>query len=741
MPEAQGVVMTNRANKVEGKHIHNYSTFADDQLSYRLYNTLRFGEYTPSFVMDGVERDEISLNTHDLIDSLSLKAPFKGSIRKIKESFMVPKMAILPMNWDRIYVQPSNGDDTPADANCVLTDFPTHFSTFWKTLYDVVVAAIPTNTTGDDAHTVTILEFSQWLTALMRMLVTGEYIYSHGSLLNVCGYKASAQFRFYHDDLPYGSYDNFFDFVVTKVFSGIRGFAVNWKEGNASRSAWFEGLSSEKMTQADRFGALRGMLELFRENPLATFDTSIFFESDYWEEGQTGTSGQGVIKYADYLVSALIGDNSEGVFSSEPSFILPYSDDTDFSTDLKDMSPHNLDLSRLLAYQLVCAHYYSNSSIDFLYTAELYRQYVASLYDIVFATGSGYATGALPRFTWNGVDLQYDYLSGFRLSRQLFNQPDGTTYTSVTLAKLCDDGTTYLQFLSRFASFATIFGFRKSLRYGDYFVGSRPRPLAPINTDVSVNSSKVSVIDITKSIQAQRFANSVMRSRQKIEEYVKSLFGNAPAPDYHNPFFLIRETETIFGDEVQNNSTAQMESANSRTSNFASNMGRFTFTFHNDDMHPCIYLQIISFDIKRAYTRSIERQFFIKDRYDMFNPDFQYIGDQPIYGMELGYDNGYSIPDVFGYQTRDEEYKQRYDQASGGFVENLPGWILTDKDQSHVSSGHLDPDFIRSYNTELDQFFISLTGYSLGSYFHFVCITENKVSAKRAMAVDPQILA
>lgn len=123
----------------------------------------------------------------------------------------------------------------------------------------------------------------------------------------------------------------------------------------------------------------------------------------------------------------------------------------------------------------------------------------------------------------------------------------------------------------------------------------------------------------------------------------------------------------------------------------------------------------------------------------MFNPDFQFIGDQPVYGIELGY--GFNaIPPVFAYQSRDEEYKQRFDQASGGFVENLPGWLLTDDVQARVGAAALNPDFIRSYNTELDQFYLALTGYSLGSYWHFTVITDNFVSAKRPMAVDPQIL-
>lgn len=750
MPEPQGVVLTNKANKVSGKHIHNYSNF-DETLSYRNALTLRFGDYTPSFIMEGVEKDSVSVNSADKIDSMSLTAPFKGSIRKIKESFSVPNMAILPMNWDRIYTQPSNGDDVPDVANCIINNFPKLYSEFWENIYYKVKAYI----INEDEIT---LSFHEFATALMRMLVAGEYVYSFGSLLAVSGCKYAAQFHLSHKDLHDDSFDAYFDYLVGVLFSGVKSFTIQWYEGSERRVRKFLGLSSEtsEMSSTNRqfYGTLRAFIEFFRENPTAKFIEESLFESQYWDEGDTGELNDGELNYLAYLKSELIGDNSDGVLATSPIWFLPdyYNP---YEPETSDPNPSTLDLTRLLAYQLVCAHYYTNSSIDFVYTAELYRQYIKSFYDLRIMQHDAGAYPAPesvnPTFEWNGINCPYDFLSGRLLASficdlddlvsGIYTAGDPDWYSLVGDLNDTHDDSNQWEFVFSFAALSAIFGFRKSLRYGDYFVGSRPRPLAPINTDVGVYNNAVSVIDITKNIQAQRFANSVMRSRQKVEEYVNDLFGKTPAPDYHNPFFLSRETEVIFGDEVQNTAEAQLASPNSRTANFASNVGRYTFTFHNDDMHPCIYIQIISFDCKRAYTRSVERQFMRVNRYDMFNPDFQYIGDQPVYGMELGYPLGTVIPNVFSYQTRDEEYKQRFDQASGAFVHNLPGWLLTDRDQSVQSVGYLDPDFIRSHNTELDEFFVALGGYALATYYHFICITDNNVNAKRAMAVDPQILA
>lgn len=696
----QGMVQTNPVNKTQGHSVHSYSTF-DKSLSYRKAMLLRFGDYTPSFEMEGVPTDNIELNSRDMIDSLSLNAPFKGQIRKIKESFAVPYSAILPRNWDRIYTQPSNGDDVPTDANCVISGFESRFYSIW-------LNGFFNHATDNEGNT------TSFINDIVHTLILGEFVYSKGSLLNYCGAKLSGRFSYKYsvqaDNILSArllSYDAWFDIVLFELFKDVTYIVVNVPISSTdSATRVFQGLNGSYTefpvgTSVPNFvESFRAFLELMRENPASSV-VDVYLNPD----------GTGIDWDA---VTPLF--NVDEIVHVEPELVQADMDDPTL------LNSHNLNLSRILAYQLVCAHYFTNSSLDFVYTAELYRQYIHSLCPI-----SGNMTDS---FSWNGFNSEYDILSGHLLT--YFLLPEGLilegSYDVPTFWSL----------------WSAIFGFRKSLRFGDYFVGSRPRPLAPINTDVSVNNNKVDVVDVTRNIQAQRFANFVMRTRSKIEDYVKGMFGKAPTPDYSNPFYLTRQEEMIFGDDVQNTAESQSTNPNSRTANFASGMNAYTFTFHNDDAHPCVYLQIISFDVKRFYTRTVERFFMHADRFDMFNPNYQYIGDQPVYGAELGYyknDNGtLVIPETFAYQTRDAEYKERFDVACGDW-DTLPGWILTDKDRSRMLVPNIDSDFIRSYNTELDQFYLSLTGYALGTYYHFICITNNLVNAKRPMAVDPQILA
>lgn len=731
MPPVSGLVNKNPVNVTKGKHIHNYSTF-DKSLSYRLWNTHRFADYSPTYVTEGVENDQIHLNSYDRIDSLSLKAPFKGTIKKIKESFMVPNMAILPLQWDRIYAQPTIGDDVPKDANCIIRMFPQRFASIYTSMASALNSHIKEIREGQLGQAKALTDdVAGCFTGLLRFLTLGEYVYSNGSLLNVLGYKISSEFVALADSIGNATFvsrdfDWYYDQLITDLFKYVQVVYVVIPEGSDSKSFIYRGLSSTISDDSDFYLPFRELLDLFRDNPLA-YISDVAFDANL-------TQASSLVYLDESIADIYLGQRSFTI-------VIPPRQQTIEPAPAGDLNHSTLNLTRLLAYQMIVQHFYTNSNVDFMYSAELYRQYFKYLADFI-QSESGVVLD--PSFSYNDYPLQYDYLSGHNLEFVLGISPD--LWDDSVFGPIANGLWQTTAAPKIYAAWSMVFGFRKALRFGDYFTGSRPRPLAPINTDVAVNNGMVSVVNITRNIQAERFANAVMRTGRKIEEYVEGLFGRSPQPDYHNPFFLARQEEVIFGDSVQNTAETQSTEENSRTANFAGNLSPHTFTFHNDDMHPCIYMQIVHYDLRIAYSRSIDRQFMHEDRFDMFNPDFQYIGDQAIYGPEIGYfsinlGSGVEIPDIFSFTTRDMEYKQRFDVQSGGFsAGRLPGWSIGDSCLARYQFVNLSPDFIRWRNTDLDQLFLSLTGYSLGNYFHFICITDNNVSAKRSMAVDPQIL-
>lgn len=73
--------------------------------------------------------------------------------------------------------------------------------------------------------------------------------------------------------------------------------------------------------------------------------------------------------------------------------------------ELTELNPNVLNFQRLLAYQFVYFHFYTNSSIDPVYSADLYRHYFSGLRHRI---GSDF----IESFFINGIRRDYDYFSG-----------------------------------------------------------------------------------------------------------------------------------------------------------------------------------------------------------------------------------------------------------------------------------------------------------------------------------------
>lgn len=382
-----------------------------------------------------------------------------------------------------------------------------------------------------------------------------------------------------------------------------------------------------------------------------------------------------------------------------------------------------LNVSAAAAYQISYIHYMTNDKVDNIYSAQLYRDMMR-----YFITDEAY-------FSYNGVQTRYDYLAGTYIYQavkgivqQLINNLTTDTFSN-TLGYKC------------MGYIVNLFGMRRSLRYLDYFTGAKTHPLALGDTSVSVQSNKVDVVDITKGISMQRFLNFVNRTGRKFEEYVSKLGGTYVKPDFHNPQFLGSTTESLYNPTVENTGAMQFEAQNSITSTLRGESEKFAFEFDSD--RPSIVLGLVSFDIVRSYSKNIKRDAFHIDRFDYFNEFLQNIGDQPVYAAEY-----MALPDnmletrVFGYQTRNAEYKNEYSRADAGFSTGvLPSWaFLNQLEAAKDGVAVIDSDRIRSYPEELDEFYLSLPGVGNSTYFHFIVDFYNVISASRPMIANPNIL-
>lgn len=681
--QQSGLVAGNKQNSPGGSTGRSRSKFP---LSHSEFQTERFAEYFPFFVQEGVSSDRLPLHSNHEVQTYTLKSPILQSLSKKKDYFVVPMQAILPLNWEKFYTSPNIGQDVPDDCGLGVANFWSKL----RTLFNNSWTKFTTDFANASVSGATKME------ELLRFLLFFENIYSCGSLMEYLRISGHNWFRVTYDGKEV-TFDDVFDLFVGQIASQLANdstlyiqFTIGTENyrivsDDSSLGIYLGGLSI----------TLREALELMRDD-----------------------------------LSFTVSDVSTFNFSQ----FNPYIADLSFSLPLSDAP---LNLGRLWAYQLVCAHFYTNDHIDFIYSADLFREYILQL-----VTGSSTSSGVgnsitLSRFTVNGLDYAYDALSARYMNLILsYFGTSGIYSLSSTPASIPSLNEIY-------AYFVALFGFKRSLRFQDYFTGARAYPLNQLSgtgsPTVAVNNNAVSVIDMSRASMMTKFLQAVNRSGRKFSAYMQELFGKTPAFDYHNPMYLAHTSDLVGAQETENTGAAQVTDQIAVTSRLRATSSRYAFEFEPD--RDCIVVGISYYDLPRVYLRSTDAQNFYLNRFDMFNTYLQYIGDQSISEAEIGT----TTPDVskpFAYTNRHMEYKQRWNYACGGFcVPNtgLDNWIFPADSLRRMFVHNISPSFIRSFNSEIDRFYQRLTGWSLGTYFHFIVRYDNRQDASRPMAYNPPI--
>lgn len=100
---------------------------------------------------------------------------------------------------------------------------------------------------------------------------------------------------------------------------------------------------------------------------------------------------------------------------------------------------------------------------------------------------------------------------------------------------------------------------------------------------------------------------------------------------------------------------------------------------------------------KTMYTQGIERHWSRDDKYDYFQPETQFIGDQEIYQKEI-YATAATANNVFGWTPRYDEYRGRFNRIAGEFRQtSLDFWHQA---RIFSSAPALNSAFVKSDPTE-----------------------------------------
>lgn len=653
---------TNPLNEDSKDYSRGYNKFDYNRV---FFNTLRYADITPHEVIEaGFTPDKIPLfNKHD-IRTHTLSSPLMSDVFMKKNYYAVDFRAILPNNWERIFVHPTIGDDVVFNnVNCVIVDFPFYLKSIFNnfTLWDF------------DEQQSTDSKSERF--ALCSILLLESFL-SNGSLLSTFGCHLSPLFYSLNKDALGNSYS--FDFFFDTLFNSAyhdEAFTLGYLS-----NAGYIGIGAN----VDIHVTPAACLDYIRNHPECIETCRI--------DGLYNKIHSLIDEYRFTIASPEVLDNLV------------------------------LNISRCLAYQIVCAQFFTNDKIDYIFDAHRWLENQSYLLE-VFSSNT--------HFSYNGIAVPYDIHSGINLTSALniFIGWTGLVGSGAPFAA----GSWYA-----FNYLYNIFNFNRNLRYGDYFTGSKSRPLAVGDTTTPVVNNGVSALDSTRNLMLQRFLNQLGRIGSRTVDYVRKILKGIPAPDVTLPRWLASSVSSVSGFEVEN--TAE-EQGNIVTILRSSNSKYF---YEVEVSEPCIILGVTTFEVPRVYSKSVDRFFFNSERFDYFNPFLQNIGDQDIMRSERIITGG-TVP--FAYTGRNMEYKQRYPIASGGFVEFLPSYaFITDNfvSESSYSDGIVDqnisPDYIRSNNSEFDRFYSSLTGVSLASYFHFIVKYENICDAVRMMEYNPTLL-
>lgn len=682
------------------EHFNAPKTHNPFDLSHMFLTTEDYGCYNPVYGIQVTADDHIPVRVSPMVRSNSFETPLLTPLKKVFDTFYVPQFAILPNTWDYIYATPTQGDDVPDDAMCVIPNFRYTLMSLINTL-GLKARSFVNSTTSFTAS-----DANLFLPYMVRFWLFCEQFFSSGSLLNRFGYKLHPLLSIVDTTvvMPDGvtsSFDFAFDFAMHSLLEHLYiRIPTNTLEGERQYRNYFvsdTGPLSGSVTGFSYGVTYHELLSLLRE-----------YSSD------------------DSVL--ILHKPSYPLQTSDIKQVCNFSFSFNTATSASEYQ-EQFNFGVIAAYNLACAQYYVNPSVDFLYNAELYRN---TMYGLL--KDAGVITLNNLDFERNGHTIKYDIFSGHFIGGAF------SSFRSAVISMQTIDAQSNSRLLQFYIIFSNMFSIQNGLRYGDYFTSSKPRPLAVGSTSIGTGPSGTTIdsVDVARSLMMTRYLLACNKLSPDYEEQFKGMTGVDVPPDFHFPHFVSHSEIDLQTYEVSN--TTSDDQGHQVTRVDAS--GSSEPVVLDIDQHGYVICISMTY-MPRTYGRTKFRHFFQGDRYDIFQEMLQDIGDQPVYMLER--DDNFNTEDVFGYQGRNDEYKQLFNHASGAFMDILKSWAFV-ADGSDSFGYKLDadrtisPDYIRCYPAEFDRFLPVDSYLSLGHHYHFIVAYNIESIANRPMITSPSIL-
>lgn len=623
-----------------------------------------------------VPRDIIDLNTEVRLLGNATSAPILSDIRQFVETYKVPYQAIYGRDWETVIgVVKDRGTAVPVDTRAYFSP-----SLLWTNLV----------TGFGQMYSVTTRE---WVRACIKLILAMRSIYTECSLLpyfNIHLHK-NVYLNYYKDGVRcyLGTWMNdVFNALYNKFKELDICFSVN--EDNTVVFYHFNANSAIPELNENRvlIESVSHMIETFEQFP------------DFYLLTGVGHQPLADVSFAD----------------------LVNNDDINYTQILLSSSfvgvADTINIEPIIAYQLVIADKFSNNLVDNIYNPD---KYIASLRGLVSASS----------LFGDIMDSSY-VLDG---DRYFYSPVSNNVFRKVT-AEYGNNPTLYV-IISNYL--LQIFSFGRSLRFGDYFTGSKLEPLARGDVNVSVEDGQVSAIAINQKEWLYSFLYNLHISSSEFKDYIRGIFGSDIKADRKDIIRLVRQERYLGKESIENTGTAQFNVSSTGsglpiTSVLRGSSLPAKLLYHSPESG--LLITVVWHDTNIYRSNSISRDAFIKTVLDEYIPENEFLGDQEVITHEL--DSAAPRRGIFSWNQRFAEYKMRYNFVSGAMLGDKGNTMLvTDSGYSfNAAIDHLSSDFIRQSILDYERFFPQNNFNTLP--VHAYAKISSACLAKRPMYINPQ---
>lgn len=157
---------------------------------------------------------------------------------------------------------------------------------------------------------------------------------------------------------------------------------------------------------------------------------------------------------------------------------------------------------------------------------------------------------------------------------------------------------------------------------------------------------------------------------------------------------------------------------------------------------PChgVVMVIFSVTVDRNYFEGVPKYNIMRDRNDLYQPEFDHLGMQPLFMYETADINYSRHGEIFGWQYRYEQWKRRYNRVTPAFCHSVSrtgsfySWMNTSYANLTSDSNKANtPSFVNFLNLPTDINDIMLVSYQINLY--------GQSGATDYFAYDPFIVA